>query len=81
MISLEKELCKIPEAKTTYGVEPLSLRGSFLWNTLDHSIKQEPLLLHFKTYLENKQNMGWPNDATSGLQQMLHKMLHSLARG
>ena len=42
-------LCKLPKAKTiSYGVESLSFRGSFLWNTLDDNVKQEPTLAHFK---------------------------------
>ena len=35
-----KNLCKLPKAKTiSYGVESLSFRGSFLWNTLDDNVK------------------------------------------
>ena len=50
----KRELCKIPEAKTSsYGVESLSFRGSFLWNTLDDSIKQEPSLAHFKNKMKH----------------------------
>ena len=36
----KKNLCKLPKAMTTsYGVESLSFRGSFLWNTLDDNVK------------------------------------------
>ena len=49
----KKNLCKIPNAKTTsYGVEPVSFRGSFLWNT-----KQEPTLTRFKNKIK-----GWEGD-------------------
>ena len=35
-----KTFCKRPKAKTTsYGIESLSFRGRFLWNTLEDSIK------------------------------------------
>ena len=51
-----KHLCKLPTIiSTSFGLESLSFRGSFLWNTLDDSIKNEPTLLAFK----NKINM-WP---------------------
>ena len=47
-------LCKLKaKAKTTsYGVESLSFRGSFVWNTLDDNVKQEPTLVGFKTRYE-----------------------------
>ena len=49
-----KSLSKLPKAKTTsYGIESLSFRGSFLWNTLDDSIKQEPTLSHFKNKIKH----------------------------
>ena len=36
----KKNLCKLPKAKTiSYGVDSLSFRGSFLWNTLDDNVK------------------------------------------
>ena len=36
-----QNLCKLPKLKTHgYGHEPLSFRGSFLWNTLDDTIKK-----------------------------------------
>ena len=45
----EKNLCKLPKAKKiSYGVESLSFRGSFLWNTLDDNVKPEPTLARFK---------------------------------
>ena len=41
----KKNLCKLLEAKTTsYLEESVSFKGSFVWNTLDDSIKQEPTL-------------------------------------
>ena len=40
----KKNLCKL----LSYGAESLSFRGSFLWNTLDDTVKQEPKLAHFK---------------------------------
>ena len=37
-----ENLCKLPTIKSTsFGLESLSFRGSFLWNTLDGSIKNE----------------------------------------
>ena len=45
----QKNLSKLPNVKTTScGVESLSFRGSFLWNTLDDNIKQEPTLTRFE---------------------------------
>ena len=45
----KKNLCKLPKAKgTSYGVESLSFRRIFLWNTLNDSIKHEPTLARFK---------------------------------
>ena len=42
----KKTLCKLPKAKRiSYGVESLSFRGSFLWNTLDDNVKQDPTLV------------------------------------
>ena len=36
----KKNLCKLPKANTiSHGVESISFKGSFLWNTLDDSIK------------------------------------------
>ena len=50
----KKNLCKLPRVNTTsFGVESLSFRGSFLWNTLDDSIKQEPTLVRFKNKIRN----------------------------
>ena len=38
-----QNLCKLPTIKTlSFGLNSLSFRGSFLRNTLDDSIKQEP---------------------------------------
>jgi len=37
-----------PQASTIYEVESASYRGSFLWNTLDDNIKQEPTLAQFR---------------------------------
>ena len=37
-----KTLCKLPTIRSTnFGMESVSFRGSFLWNTLDDSIKNE----------------------------------------
>ena len=50
----KKNLCKLPKTKTiSYGVESLSFRGSFLWNTLDDSVTQEPTLARFKNKIRN----------------------------
>ena len=50
----KKNLCTLPKAKTiSYGVESLSFRGSFLWNTLDDNVKQEPTLARFKNKIRN----------------------------
>ena len=39
----------LPASKTmNFGLDSLSLRGSFLWNTLDDSIKEEPTLACFQ---------------------------------
>ena len=44
-----QSLCKLPTIKSLgFGLDLLSFRVSFLWNTLDDSIKQEPTLLRFK---------------------------------
>ena len=44
-----KNLCKLPKTRSTsFELESLSFRGSFLWNTLDDSIKNEQTLLVFK---------------------------------
>ena len=41
--------CKLPKIKTQgYGQESLSFRGSFLWNTLDDAIKNQPTLTAVK---------------------------------
>ena len=50
----KNNLCKLPRTKTTsYGVESLSFRGSFLWNILDDRVKQEPILACFKNKIKN----------------------------
>ena len=50
----KKNLCKLPKAKAiSYGVESISFRGSFLWNTLDDSIKQGPTLARFKNKIKS----------------------------
>ena len=49
-----KNLCKLPTIRSTnFGLESLSFRGSFLWNTLDDSIKNEQTLLAFKKKIKN----------------------------
>ena len=41
--------CRLPKIRSTsFGLELPSLRGSFLWNTLDESIKNEETFLAFK---------------------------------
>ena len=47
-------LCKLPIIKTLgFGLDSLSFRGSFLWNTLDDSIKQVPTLSRFKKRMKD----------------------------
>ena len=54
-MTLQKELCKLPKTyKTTYGIELLSFKRSFLWNTLGDNVKQVPIITQFK----NKMKMG-----------------------
>ena len=49
-----KNLCKLPQIKTQgYGQESLSFRGSFLWNTLDDTIKNQPTLTAFKKRIKD----------------------------
>ena len=49
-----QNLCKLPRIKTLgFGLDSLSFRGSFLWNTLDDSIKQVPTLSHFKKRIKD----------------------------
>ena len=43
---------------TSFGLESLSFRGSFLWNTLDDSIKKEPTLLAFKNKIQSGLGMN-----------------------
>ena len=44
-----QDLYKLPTLKTLgFGLDSLPFRGSFPWNTLDDSIKQEPTLSRFK---------------------------------
>ena len=44
-----QNLCRLPPIKTmNIGLDSLSFRGSFLWNTLDDSIKEEPTLACFQ---------------------------------
>ena len=44
-----QNLCKLTQIKTQgYGQESLSFRGSFLWNTLDDTIKNQRPLAAFK---------------------------------
>ena len=47
--------CKLQKIKTQgHGQESLSFRGSFLWNILDDTIKNQPTLTTFK-----KRIKGW----------------------
>ena len=49
-----KNLCRLPTIKSTsFGLESLSFRGSFLWNALDDSIKNENTPLAFKMKIKN----------------------------
>ena len=49
-----QNLCKLPTIKTLgFGLDSLSFRGSFLWNTLDDSIKQVPTLSRFKKRIKD----------------------------
>ena len=49
-----QNLCKLPQIKTQgYGQESLSFRGSFLWNTLDDTIKNQPTLAAFKKRIKD----------------------------
>ena len=49
-----KNLCKLPTIRSTsFGLESLSFRGNFLWNTLNDSIKNEPTLPAFKNKIKN----------------------------
>ena len=44
-----KSLCKVRTIRSTsFGLESLSFRGNFLWNTLDDSTQNGPTLLAFK---------------------------------
>ena len=50
----KKNLCILPKAKiTSSGIESLSFRSSFLWNTFDDNVKQEPTLTRFKNKIRN----------------------------
>ena len=49
-----QNLCKLPKIKTqVYGQESLSFRGSFLWNTLDDTVKNQPTLAAFKKRIKD----------------------------
>ena len=49
-----QNLCKLPEIKTQgYGQESLSFGRSFLWNTLDDTIKNQPTLTAFKKRIKD----------------------------
>ena len=53
-------LCKLPTIRSTsFGLESLSFRGSFLWNTHDDSVKNEPTLLAFKNKMQNWSGKEW----------------------
>ena len=50
----KQNLCKLPTIKTLgFGLDSLSFRGSFLWNTLDDSIKQVETLSRFKKRIKD----------------------------
>ena len=48
-----KNLCKLPKKAQGYGQVSLSFRGSFLWNTLDDTIKNQPTLTAFKKRIKD----------------------------
>ena len=49
-----QNLCKLPTIKTFgFGLDSLSFLGSFLWNTLDDSIKQVTTLSRFKKRIKD----------------------------
>ena len=49
-----QNLWKLPTIKTlNFGLESLPFRSSFLWNTLDNRIKQEPTLACFKKRIKD----------------------------
>ena len=49
-----QNLSKLPTIKTLgFGLDSLSFRGSFLWNTLNDSIKQVPTLSRFKKRIKD----------------------------
>ena len=44
-----QNLCKLPPIKTmNFDLDPISFSGSFLWNTVDDSIKREKILACFQ---------------------------------
>ena len=48
-----KILCKFPTITSrNFGLESLSSKGIFLWNTLDDRSKNEPTLLAFKNKIK-----------------------------
>ena len=52
-----QNLCKLPPIKTmSFGLDSISIRGSFLWNTLDNDIKREETLACFP---EEDRQMVW----------------------
>ena len=59
----KKILCKLPTIRSTsFGQESLFFRRSFLWNTLNDSIKNEQTLLAFK----RKIKIGLEKNAPAG---------------
>ena len=56
-----KNFCKLPTIRSeSFGLQSLSFRGSFLWNTVDDSIKNEPTLLAFKNKIKNWSGKNTP---------------------
>ena len=46
--------CKVPQIKTQgYGQESLFFRGTFLWNTVDVTVKNLPALAAFKKRIKD----------------------------
>ena len=44
-----QNICELPPIKTmNFGLDSISFRSNFLWNTLDDSIKREEILVCFQ---------------------------------
>ena len=59
---------KLPTIRSaSFGLESLSFMGSFLWNTLDESIKNEPTLLAFKNKIKIVREKNAPAGSAANL--------------